>query len=114
MARTAVSVQDVAIDGLNPTYTAAIADGHMFTAEAGTILHVKNTDGSPHNVTVPTPGQADGDLAIGDRTVQIPAGDDIFIGPFTASRIRLYKQSDGNIWVDYDVVTGMSIAVLRA
>lgn len=109
MARTDLAVQQIDADGLTPAYTAAIADGHAFPNDVGTFVHVKNGGAGAVNVTVPTPSTRDG-LAVADRTVTVAAGAEAMIGPFPS---RTYDQADGKVHVDYDVVTSVTVAVLK-
>lgn len=110
MARESLTIQSIVRTGLEPTYTAANADGHMFTNNQGgqRFVHVKNGDASPHTVTFPTPRTVHG-LAVTDLAVAVPAGEERMIGPFPGST---FNQSDGTCHIDYDATTGMTIAVL--
>lgn len=110
MARTEVTVQDVSLAGVTPTYTAAIVDGHMFKNDGNVAIEVKNTTASPVNVTIQTPAKVGG-IDLAEVVVAIPAtsGDKI-IGPFDPS---LFNQSGGLVYVDYASTTGMTIAVYR-
>jgi hypothetical protein len=110
MARTALSVQSIVRAGLSPTYTAANVDGHSVANEGKqTFIHVKNGGASPITVTIPTPGSVDG-LAVADRTVNVPAGEERMIGPFPAA---FYNQADGTVHVDFSAVTSVTLAAFK-
>lgn len=110
MARTALTVQQIARSGLAPSYTAANAAGHSVQNNGRVFLHVKNAGGSICNVTIETPGTVDG-LAVADRTVAVAATTgDAMIGPFPEN---VYDQADGTINVDFDQVTSVTVAALR-
>jgi hypothetical protein len=107
MARTALSVQSITRAGLNPSYTAANADGHSISNDGKkTFLHVKNGGGGSVDVTVQTPGSVDG-LAVADRVVAVPAGEERAIGPFPTA----YYGSTVN--VDFSGVTSVTVAALK-
>jgi hypothetical protein len=112
MARQALVVQRCTAAGLEPTYSAASVDGHAAINDGRTVLHVKNGDAASVTVTIQTPYQRDG-LDLAERTVEVPAGEDRFIGPFAR---RIYNQSGtdaGKIYVDYSGVTSVTVAALQ-
>lgn len=95
-----------------PTFTAAIADGHMATNDGLTYLRVKNTDGTSKTVTVLIPKTLAGVAAAnGGRAHTVPATTgDVTIGPFPPE----YTQpSDGRVWWDYSATTGVTVAVVK-
>lgn len=114
MARTDLSVQDIARSGLAPSFSAANADGHAIYNDGKTFIEVKNTDASPITVTIQTPGTVDG-LAISDRTVTIPATTgDKMIGPFPPDKYNQISGSDkGKVYVDFSAVSNVTVAALR-
>lgn len=109
MARSSLTLQDVERSGLEPSYASANADGNSFANNSRVVLHAKNGSGSPITVTVKTPGTVDG-LAVADRTVAIPAGEERIMGVFPPAD---YNQSDGSVHVDYSDVTSLTVAALR-
>lgn len=110
MARTALTVQDLAASGITPSYTAAIADGHSVHGDGKTFLHVKNSGGSACTVTIQTPATVSG-LAVAEQTVSVPATTgDKMIGPFPPNT---YNQVDGDVYIDYSVTTGVTVAAIR-
>ncbi len=98
-------------DGLVATYTAAAAGGDTFVNDGRTILHLKNTDGSPTTVTVtaetPTtqkPGY--GTLTKADAVTIMAATSEEFLGPFPGIAF-------GKVGViSYSSVTALTVAVL--
>jgi hypothetical protein len=117
MARVELPVQNTLSSGLKATYTAATVDGHAFDNQDGkVVLHVKNGGGVAVTVTAVTPGTVDG-MAVPDRTVSIPAGEDRFIGTFRRS---IYNQDDSlvsgvknAVVVSTSVQASVSYAALR-
>lgn len=108
MARTLITPQSVGSAGLHPTYEAANAAGNSWRMGSGIALHVKNGGASACTVTIPTPLQVDG-LAVADRTISVPAGEDRLIG---LAATPAYRQTGGVAFADYDQVTSVTVAVL--
>jgi|GEM_PF-661066 len=117
MARELKTPQSLSSAGVEPTFTAAVADGHKIPNNGRMILYVKNDDASSKTITVQTPGSVDG-LAIPDRTVAVPAGEERVIGPLDTGT---YNMRDGAaaateremVYVDYSAVTSVTIAALK-
>ena len=115
MAYTSLTIQTVSKSGLEPTYTAAtLTDGEMWRNSGKEFIHVINAGGSPCVVTVATPATISG-LAIEDKTVSVPAGEDRMIGTFEPG---LYNNpasgtDAGKIYVSYDQVTTVTVAAIR-
>jgi hypothetical protein len=110
MARTDLTVQAAVSSGLNPVFTAAIADGHMWLYDKRTALYVKNDSGGPINVTILTPDTGKDGLAVSDRVVAVPAGEERVIKPDPADT---YAQADGKVYVDTSSQTSVSYAAIR-
>jgi len=108
MARTDLTAQAITRSGVGPTFAAANVDGHSWADNGQQFLYVKNASGSPITVTFPIPVLVDGQ-AVASKTVSVPAttGERI-IGPFTGQ----YRQSDGDVWVDFSSVTTVTVALL--
>lgn len=112
MARTALASQQVITTGLGATYTAANVDGHMFAPGDNRVLHVVNGGGSSINVTVQAEYTRDG-LALPDRVVAVPNGEDRFIGPFDRETYAQRSGADrGKVYVDFSAVTSVTVALL--
>jgi hypothetical protein len=108
MARTALSVQQVSRAGLTPAYAAPNVDGHAIPNSGKECLHVKTTTNAC-NVTFQTPGSVDGQ-AVGDRVVALGTSTERIIGPFPPS---IYNQGAEELYVDFSVVTGVTVAAFR-
>lgn len=90
MARTELTVQTAVRTGLNPTMTAATADGHAFDNSTGKVmLYVKNGSGVDTTVTIDIPVTVDGQ-AVTDKAVVVTAGEERLIGPFIKA---IYNQA---------------------
>ncbi|MBN1430447.1 MAG: hypothetical protein JXB07_18905 [Anaerolineae bacterium] len=103
-----LTVQAISRSGLNPSFQAAAGGGDQF-ANAGNVFHVvKNGDAGPHVVTYVTQKTEDG-LAVTDRTVTVPAGEERWTGPFPK---ETYNDATGNSQVTYDGVTSVTVAAV--
>ncbi len=109
MARTAITVQEIDIDGLSPVFSASVADGEKFLNSGDQFLHVKNGGGSPITVTIQTPAQIES-IDIAEVEVTIPASEERIIGNFSPS---IFNQSDGMVYVDYSAVTSVTSALFK-
>ena len=99
---------------VNPTFTAAIADGHMFANDGSIWLEVRNDDASSKTVTVQTGAVEQGDLAIADRTMVVPAGQVGYIGPFPSSPYNQPTGTDaGKVYIDYSATTSVTVCLFR-
>lgn len=113
MAYANLATQIVVKGGLEPAYTNATAsDGDMFSNTGKEFVHIVNGGGSPCVVTVPTPATVAG-LAIEDKTVTVPAGEDRMIGVFEPGYYNQSGANKGKCYVEYDQVTTVTIAVIR-
>lgn len=94
---------------LQPTYHAASSGGGD-RVRPGNVLHVKNGNGAGVTLTFVTPGVADGDLAIADRSRgPIAAGAEGFV---KVPRDQNYRDADGMVQVTWSVNTSVTFAVL--
>lgn len=112
MARTVISVQQVSLSGIAPSFSAGDqANGHQFANDGRTFLEVKNTGGSACTVTIRANGYKIGGVTIQDQTVSVPATTgDRMIGPFDQS---IFNQSGGVVNVDLSTGTGITIAAFK-
>ena len=108
--RVTLVVQPIVRAGLTAEYSTMNASGVAFANEGRTLLHVKNAQAAATTtLSIITPGTVDG-LAIDDRTVQIAAATEEFIGPFQPG---VYNQSGDVVHVDISSATTTSIAAMN-
>lgn len=107
MARTAITVQQVANTGIVATYEAANAAGNSFTNNEKSWMEVINGSGSSINVTITTAGTANG-IAVADPVIAVAAGATKKIGPFPSYP---FEAADRSINVDYSAVTTVTVSV---
>lgn len=110
MPRTAITPQKATSAGLALVTEPGNVDGHSLPIERGVVLVVSNGSAGSINVTLVTPGTADGDLAIPDRIVAVPAGATRYFGNLDA----VYRQSDGSVHVNLSAVASVTVAALRS
>lgn len=110
MARTALTIQAVTRDGLNPTLAAANVDGHSIANDGRTYIEILNSSGSAVMVTQRIPKVVDGvAVANNGKQVSIPAGQRRKIGPWTSD----YNQADGTVQIDFSAVTSVTCGAFR-
>ncbi len=109
MARANLTVQDIVKTGVAPNFVAAdTGDGNQFVNDGDCFIEVKNTGGSPINVTVTSVGKLDG-MDMEDLVVAVPATTgDRMIGPFAPTA---WNNAGGLVYVN--VSAAATIAVLR-
>lgn len=113
MARTDLTVQTIAVGGLNPVTEAANVDGEMFVNTGKEFLQVINGAGAPINVTLVTGKSVDG-LAVADRVVAVTNGQSRLIGPLSTDLYNQPGPTDaGKVYVDFSSVTTITVAVYR-
>jgi hypothetical protein len=100
--------QEVTRGGLEVTYGAAASGGDEFVNTGSEHIRIKNDDSSTHTVTIITTATVDG-LAVDDRQVSIPAGEERAIGPFPP---KVYNNSSSMVQLTYDDVTSVTIAIV--
>ncbi len=106
-----LTVQQVALAGLNPSYAAAAAAGDSFANDGRIVLHVKNANASSRTVTVTSQKPATPGLAPSNNAVSIPATTgERLIGPFDPN---VWNDANGNAQITYSSETGLTIAAIR-
>lgn len=98
--------------GVNSAGVAAAGGGDSFANDGKTYLKVNNGGGGPITVTekIPTSKRPEG-LAITEKTVSVPAGEERIIGPFP---IGTYNDTDSRMNVTYSAVTSVTVFPFRA
>jgi hypothetical protein len=107
-----LTVQQIALTGLEATYSAATATtGDKFTPGDTTFIDVVNGGGSDITATITTPNTSIGGAAIADLAITVTAGERRHIGPFP--REHFADPSDGLAKVVCSAVTSVTIAALK-
>lgn len=106
-----VATQSIDTDGLAAAYSAASPGGDKYVPGENTFLHIKNGSVSSIVATLVTPGTKDGTLAIADRAITVPAGEDRFV----AAPTDLYRNpADGFADITWSATTTVTFAVVRS
>ena len=106
-----LSVQSIVKAGLNPSFSAAAGGGDQFAlTDKNDIFWIKNGSGGSITVTFTTQATTDG-LAVADRTVAVPAGEDRAVSDLDPN---VYRDSSGYCQVTYSGVTSLTVAALRS
>lgn len=104
-----LTVQNISLAGITPSYTAAAAGGDEFANTGDTYFQIKN-GGSEITLTIETPAKIEG-IDIAEITVTIPAttGDKV-IGPFDTA---IFNQTTGRVAVTYSGVTTVTVGAFK-
>ena len=106
-----LTVQQVALAGLTPTYASAAAGGDSFANDGNVVLHVKNTNAAARTVTVTSQVQATPGRVAANNAVVVPLTvGDKFIGPFDPT---IWNDANGLTQITYSAETGVTIAAVR-
>ena len=111
MVMTTLAPQTMSRDGIDPTYSAANADGHEFANNGRTFFQAFNGGGSDIECTFATPGTVDG-LAIAERVVDIAAGEDAIIGPFPPAQYNTDPGTTDTVKVTFEGVASLTVAAI--
>jgi hypothetical protein len=112
----AITIQNLAIAGLTPSYGAAAAGDTVAVAGDERILvHVKNGGGSSITVTIPAEATPQtiagfGSVAMADLTATIAAGAEKIIGPISSGYI---DAATGTAAVNYSSTTSVTRTAYR-
>lgn len=109
MATAPIIPQVLSRDGAIITAEAANEDGHTIPNSGRMWIHFLNGSASACEVTVATPGTVDG-LAIDELVVDVPAGEDWFIGPFPPDIYNTEKGVTDEITVTVEDHEDMTLA----
>lgn len=104
-----ISVQEIAITGLEDVYVAAAGGGDTFKNDGRTFFECINGSGADITLTFTTPGKVGG-VAIADPTVVVTAGERRKVGPFEPS---IFNNSSGLVAVGYSAATTVTVAAIR-
>lgn len=114
MANIDLTVQDLARSVvLTTSYQAglSIADTYFVPNDGNVFLHFKKTGAGACNVTMVTPGVADG-LAIADPVGVVPASTgDVMLGPFRPETFN--DPATGEMSFTLSEITGLSVGRFR-
>lgn len=103
-----LTAQDIDRDGLEPEYAACTAGGDEFVNTGDEFIHIKNAAIDAQTVTIEVQKTVDS-LAVTDRAVAIPAGEERMIGPFPTAT---YNDGDDAIQLTYSGVITLTIAII--
>ena len=111
MTISTLAVQVMSRSGIDPTYSAANADGHNFANNGRTFFQAFNGSGSDIECTFETPHEVDGN-PIDDLVVDIAAGEDAIIGPFPPAVYNNDPGTTDTVKVTFEDVTTLTVAAI--
>jgi hypothetical protein len=104
----ALTVQQILVTGLAPSYASAAGGGDTFVNDGDTFLHVFNGGGGSINVTIAPAGSVNG-IGFEDQVVAVAAGANKMIGPFDPA---IFNGASG-VSVSYSGVTSVTVAAIK-
>jgi hypothetical protein len=104
-----LTVQNISLDGVSPTFSAADSAGDTFVNGGKTYLHVKNGDTASHTVTINSIKPCNYGFDH-DASVSVAAGGEELIGPFHSVR---FNDQNKKVNVSYDAVTSVTVAAIQ-
>lgn len=104
-----LTVQQVSLTGLSASFTAAATAGDEFPNSGKCVLYLANADSAATTATVASVTNCSYGFDH-DAVVSIPAGSEIYIGPFNRTR---FNAADGNVDVTYSSVVDLTVAVVE-
>lgn len=103
----ALATQQSIVTGLAAAYTAAGVSGDTIAPGDGTVLHVKNANGSSVNVTVAVPG-----VEYGQNRADVVVAVANAAEKFISIPRELADPADHRIHVTYSAASGVTVAAL--
>jgi hypothetical protein len=117
MTTSILEAQTALVTGLAPVYNTPVATDGDSWANNGKILMLVRNAGAELTVTIDTPGVIDTDLAVGQRTITVPAisgaagTETIYVaGPFPTA---VYNQTSGRVKAVFSRVTDVTFALVK-
>ncbi|MEV7804988.1 hypothetical protein AB0O28_18765 [Microbispora sp. NPDC088329] len=104
-----LTTQVVPLTGLAIAFVNAAGGGDQCATGDGVTLLVRNDDSTSTTVTLATPEQIDGDLAVADRAVTVAANTTSAI-PMTS---RYLDRATGLASITYSKTTSLQVACIR-
>lgn len=103
-----LTVQDVSVAGVVPSYGAANSGGDTFVNDGKTYIHVKAGAGGALNVTIPAVACDQG--TVHNTVVAVANTSEKIIGPFPTNR---YGDASNVVSVAYSQVTNVTIGAFQ-
>ncbi len=105
-----LTVQNVTLAGVSPTYVACDSNGDVFKNPAGrTFLSFKNTDTADKTVTILSLKECNQGY-IHNVVITVPAGGEVLVGAFSPTR---FNDTTQKVSITYSDVTGLTVAALK-
>ena len=107
MARVTLTPSILSVNGVVFSPVAAETDGNAFPNTGNQLFYIKNGSGGNVVVTIQTPLTVVG-LAVAEATRTLATTEEYVFGVFPT---HVFNQSNGEVWIDYDIVTSVTIQV---
>jgi hypothetical protein len=111
MATLSVGLSSRAGLDLTTSAVAASGGGDKFANTGAELFFIKNGGGAPITLTLTFgPGAVVDGQTPSNRTVSVPAGDSMVVGPFSTT---IYNDSQGFMNFSYSAVTSVTVAAFK-
>lgn len=107
MARVTIVPSQMIPGGVAFSPVAAEIDGNAFPNTGNQLFYVNNGGGGSVILTIQTPLTIEG-LAVAEVTKTLLTTEEWVFGTFPT---HIFNQSNGEVWIDYDGVTSVTIQV---
>lgn len=105
MARVTLTLAQMSHSGVELVPVAAETDGNAFANTGNQWLYVLNGSGGNLIVTIKTPLTVEG-IAVAEITKTLATMEDWLFGTFST---RIFNQSNGEVHIDYDTVSSVTV-----
>lgn len=107
MARVTLTASSMLSGGVQLAAAAAQTDGNAFANTGNQWFYVKNGNGSTIVVTIQTPLTVGG-IAVAEVTKSLLTTEEWLFGVFDT---HIFNQSNGEVYIDYDIVASVTVQV---
>ncbi|KKK48334.1 hypothetical protein LCGC14_3146150 [marine sediment metagenome] len=107
MPRVTITPSQLIVGGVAFSPVAVETDGNAFPNTGNQLFYIKNSNAGTIVVTIQTPLTIEG-IAVAEITKSILTTEEFVFGTFST---HIFNQSNGEVWIDYDVATSVTIQV---
>lgn len=107
MARETITPSQLVSGGVAFSPVAVQTDGNAFPNTGNQLFYIKNGNGSTIVVTIQTPLTIAG-IALAEVTKSLLTTEEWVFGTFPT---HIFNQSNGEVWIDYDISASVTIQV---
>lgn len=107
MARVTITPSPMIVGGVAFSPVAVEADGNAFPNTGNQLFYIKNGNGATLTIIIQTPLTVGG-IAVAEVTKALLTTEEWVFGVFPQ---HIFNQSNGEVWIDYDISASVTIQV---